>query len=190
MLISGLTEFLIMGSIIYALIAIPANHGYMSTLYRVSLLLTLTASTLGAVIFLSSVDVTAYHQYFTFISKHIALTTFIIGGAWSVYNSRMKRIIAGGLILVALTSLIINIYTELSLLSMILLVTTFAFTGFCMKSNIKSLILLMLAVTALLSTLLSGSMVKDKDLMIGIYHLCVALFYLFITLSYKQINRI
>jgi hypothetical protein len=190
MLISGLTELLIMGSIIYALIALPANHGHMSSLYRVSLLVTLAASTLGAVKFLSSVNVTAYHQYFTFISKHTALTTFIIGAAWSGYNSKSKRIIAGGLILTALISLAINIYIELSLLSMIILVTSLAFTGYCIQSNKISLILLMLALTTLLSTLLWESMVKDKDLMIGIYHLCVAIFYLFITRSYKKINRI
>jgi hypothetical protein len=190
MLISGLTEFLIISSIIYALIALPANHGHISTLYQVSLLITLAASTLGAVMFLSSINVSAYHQYSSFISKHTALTTFIIGAAWSVYDSRIKKIIAGGLILSAFTFLIINIYTELSLLSMFLLLTTLSFTGFCMKSNKTSLMLLILAVTALLSTLLWGNIIKDKDLMIGIYHLCVATFYLFITLSYKKFNGV
>jgi hypothetical protein len=187
MLISGLTEFLIIGSIIYALIVIPSNHNHISTLYRVSLFITLVAAALGAVMFLTAININAYHQYFTFISKHIALTAFIVGAAWGAYNSKLHKLIAGGLVLAALASLVINMYTDLSLISMIILLITLAFTGFCIKSNKTSLLFLVLAVTALLSTMVWGAIVKDQDLMIGIYHVCVAVFYVLISLALKRV---
>jgi hypothetical protein len=187
MMISGLTEFLIIGSIIYALITLPSNHNHISTLYRVSLLITLVAAGLGAIMFLTTVNVNTYHQYFAFISKHTALTTFIIAAAWGALHSKLSKLISAGLILAAFASLFINIFTELSFLSMIILLMALAFIGFCIKSDKTSLSLLVLAVVALLSTLVWGAVIKDQDLMIGSYHVSVAVFYFLITLSFKRI---
>jgi hypothetical protein len=70
---------------------------------------------------------------------------------------------------------------------MIILLMALAFIGFCIKSDKTSLSLLVLAVVALLSTLVWGAVIKDQDLMIGSYHVSVAVFYFLITLSFKRI---
>jgi hypothetical protein len=188
MLIAGITEFLIIGSILYALATLPSEHGHISTLYRVALLVTLTAASLGAVKFLTSINISAYHQYFTYISKHVGLTVFIIAAAWRVFISTRSKIIAGGLVAASFVSFILNLSSELTLLSMVIMLLALVFTAFNMRSNPTSLTFLIIGFSALLSTLLWGAMIKDTDTMIGIYHTCVGLFYVFITLSFKGIS--
>ncbi|MGK0247581.1 MAG: hypothetical protein ACI910_000304 [Oleispira sp.] len=188
MLIAGITEFLIIGSILYALATLPSQHGHISTLYRVALLVTLTAASLGAVKFLTSIQISDYHQFFTYISKHVALTAFIITGAWGVFKSKQSKIIAAGIVAASLISFIVNFSTDLPLLSIIIMLLALVFTAFNMRSNPASLRYLIIAILVLLSTLLWGAIIKDRDTMIGVYHACVGLFYVLITLSFKGIE--
>jgi hypothetical protein len=186
MLLAGLSEFFIIGSILYALKSLPAPQPVMGTVFRLGLLITLCASTLGALNFLDIVNVSKYHGLFTFISKHVALTAFIIGAGWSFYTSKNHKIIALIILGSAITSLIINTMQEMSLLSMGIMLISIAFTLFCMRSTKQSFIRLALATAALLSTLLWGAVIPNKDLMIAVYHLCVAGFYLLSVLSFNQ----
>ena len=188
MLIAGITEFLIIGSILYALATLPSQHGHISTLYRVALLVTLTAASLGAVKFLTSIHISDYHQFFTYISKHVALTAFIIAGAWGVFKSKQSKIIAAGIVAASLISFIVNFSTDLSQLSIIIMLLALVFTAFNMRSNPASLRYLIIAILVLLSTLLWGAIIKDRDTMIGVYHACVGLFYVLITLSFKAVE--
>jgi hypothetical protein len=188
MLIAGITEFLIIGSILYALATLPSQHGHISTLYRVALLVTLTAASLGAVKFLTAIQISDYHQFFTYISKHVALTAFIITGAWGVFKSKQSKIIAAGIVAASLISFIVNFSTDLSQLSIIIILLALVFTAFNMRSNPASLRYLILAILVLLSTLLWGAIIKDRDTMIGVYHACVGLFYVLITLSFKAVE--
>ncbi|MFQ3172228.1 MAG: hypothetical protein ACI9DG_002268 [Oleispira sp.] len=188
MLIAGITEFLIIGSILYALATLPSQHGHISTLYRVALLVTLTAASLGAVKFLTSIQISDYHQFFTYISKHVALTAFIITGAWGVFKSKQAKIIAAGIVAASLISFIVNFSTDLSQLSIIIILLALVFTAFNMRSNPASLRYLIIAILVLLSTLLWGAIIKDRDTMIGVYHACVGLFYVLITLSFKAVE--
>jgi hypothetical protein len=185
MLIAGITEFLIIGSILYALATLPSQHGHISTLYRVALLVTLIAASLGAVKFLTSIQISDYHQFFTYISEHVALTAFIITGAWGVFKSKQAKIIAAGIVAASLISFIVNFSTDLSQLSIIIILLALVFTAFNMRSNPASLRYLIIAILVLLSTLLWGAIIKDRDTMIGVYHACVGLFYVLITLSFK-----
>jgi hypothetical protein len=188
MLIAGITEFLIIGSILYALATLPSQHGHISTLYRVALLVTLTAASLGAVKFLTSIQISDYHQFFTYISKHVALTAFIITGAWGVFKSKQAKIIAAGIVAASLISFIVNFSTDLSQLSIIIILLALVFTAFNMRSNPASLRYLIIAILVLLSTLLWEAIIKDRDTMIGVYHACVGLFYVLITLSFKAVE--
>jgi hypothetical protein len=186
MLLAGLSEFFIIASIIYALKTLKAPHPLMGTVFRLGLLVTLCASTLGSLYFLDILNVGEYHKLFTFISKHVALTAFIIGAGWGFYNSKTKKIIGITLLISALTSLALNTTQELSLLSMAIMLIAILFTLFCMRSSINELKLLATGTIILLSTLFWGAIISNQDLMIAVYHTCVAGFYFLTTLSFKK----
>lgn len=186
MILAGLSEFLIIASIIYALKTLPVNQPIMATVYRLGLLVTLCASALGGLYFLDILDVGEYHKTFTFISKHVALTAFIIGAGWSFYSSQPKKIIALLILASAFVSLGLNTVQELSLLSMGIMLAAIIFTLFCMSSSLSALKLLAIGTVILLSTLVWGAVISNTDLMIAVYHVCVAGFYLLAALSFNQ----
>jgi len=188
MLLAGLSEFVIMGAILYALIALPKNSPAMDSIYKLALLITLFASTLGAIKFLSDLDISKYHQIFTFISKHVAVTAFIICAGWPLFRTKATQILAVSILISTLVSLIINLFTELSLLSMGIMIFALGFTIYSMKENKTAMLYLSLATGLLLSTLFWGAFIKDLDTMIGVYHLCVGGFYLLAALSFKTKN--
>jgi uncharacterized membrane protein YccC len=118
----------------------------------------------------------------------VALTAFIITGAWGAFKSKQSKIIAAGIVAASLISFIVNLSTDLSQLSMIIMLLSLVFTAFNMRSNPASLRYLIIAILVLLSTLLWGAIIKDRDTMIGVYHACVGLFYVLITLSFKALE--
>ncbi len=186
MLLAGLSEAFIIGAILYALKTLPSHSRFMGVIFQLSLLITLTASLFGAIKFLTDLDVSRYHGLFTYLSKHLALTAFIIGAAWQHFESNLNKNIAYLILVSAFVSLLLNIKHELSLVSMIIMLLAIAFTLLNLKSNSKALIRLSLATVVLLSTLIWGALISNKDLLIAVYHLCVGGFYLLSTLSFSQ----
>lgn len=185
MLLAGLSEFIIIAGIVYALFKMPKQTLAIESIGKLALLVTLIASSLGAIKFLTDINVNQYHVIFTFMSKHIAVTAFIICAGWGFFTTNINRIIATVILISAFASLLINMVTELSLLSMIIMVIALVFTIFNMRSKTTSMKQLLFATACLLSTLAWGAFIKDMDTMIGVYHLCVGLFYFFAALSFK-----
>lgn len=186
MLLAGLSEGFIIGAILFALKTLPSHSRLMGTVFRLSLLITLTASLFGAIKFLTDVDVSKYHGLFTYISKHFAITAYIIGAAWHHFDGALSKRIAHLILISAFLSMLLNIQLDLSLLSMGIMLLAIVLTLFNMKPNTKALAFLSLATLVLLSTLVWGALIPNKDLMIAVYHLCVGGFYLFSALSFSQ----
>lgn len=186
MLLAGISELAIIVGILFCLITLPKHNVITDTICRLALLVTLSASLLGAVKFLTQFNISEYHSFFTYISKHFAVTAFIICAAWGYMNKPALRKIATVFLVGALTSMFINLFTELSLLSMATMLAAIIFTTISMDNGKHSKIYLIGAAIVLMSTLIWGGVINDLDLNIAIYHICVGGFYVLSGLSFKQ----
>lgn len=179
MLLAGLSEFFIMLSVIYGFKTLSGNSAPMRVLYKLSLLVVLTASVLGAVKFLTTVNVSEIHALFTFISKNAALSVFIIAAGWSNFKTPNSKKIAFIILCAAFISLIANFITNAALLSLIVTLASLVFTVFNTRGNAHQMKLVLLAIVALIVSFSWGAFIEDRDLMIGLFHITVAAFFVF-----------
>jgi hypothetical protein len=185
MILAGLSEFLIAAGVVFALWNIRPSSTPINALVTIGLLSTLVASLLGAVTFLSAFDTSQYHQVFTYFSKHIGMTAFIIGASWSHLKSHKAKQFALAILVVAAGSFTVNFFTKLDLLSVSIMLIALIFVAYQVAYNKQAQNNIFISIALLMSTLLWGAIIKDTDIRIGIFHVCVAAFLLFFTLALR-----
>jgi hypothetical protein len=189
MILAGLSEFLIAAGVVFALWNIRPSSTPIKALVTIGLLSTLIASLLGAVKFLSAFDTSQYHQVFTYFSKHISMTAFIIGASWSHLKSNRAKQLALSILVVAAGSFSVNFFINLDLLSVSIMLIALIFVAYQVAYNKQAQNNIFISIALLMSTLLWGAIIKDTDIRISIFHVCVAAFLLFFTLA-LQIKRV
>lgn len=184
MLFAGLSEFLIIAAIAFA---ISQRHRNQTRLVFISYLLcgliVAATSLLGALKFLGIADLPLAYFRLGFASLFFAMTGFIVTGLWPFLISRRKKQLGAGLIIIALCSAAINGFTPIKALGSISIILSAMAAIWILKEARP------LAITAfclLLSTLVWGAVLSDDNLRIGFFHMAIAGFFSCLALAIKH----
>ena len=184
MLIAGLSEFLIIAGILFALIQRDRRqttvlvYGYMLCAFTIAM-----AALLGALQFLEIANVDSIYQAFVYASTFFAMTGFTVIGLWPTLININKVYIAYGLLAFAIIGFLINLFISLPILGNLALciavITSILLIPDTRRYSIGG-------VSILLSTLILGLVITDNNIRIGVFHLCVGLFFVALGLTFRQ----
>ena len=178
MFIAGISEFFLLAALILSLRYSPNKtltivfNGY---IFAVSII-GLTAL-LGALRYLELADTLYWHQKFVFLSKHIGMPLFIIASLWPNLQTKNIRLAALLILIMSLVSCVANIYVPLAFVSDACLVLGIIMAIYTLKAQQTRLIHILIALALLLSTLIWSALITDANLRIGIFHLCLGLYF-------------
>jgi hypothetical protein len=183
MLIAGLSEFFIIAGILFALrqrdLRQPTAlaYGYLLCAFTIAM-----AALLGALQFLEIANVDSVYQAFVYTSTFFAMTSFTVIGLWPTLFNTNKTYIAYGVLAFTLMGFIINLFISLPILGNIALciavISCILLIPDTRRYSIGGL-------SILLSTAILGLIITDNNIRIGVFHLCVGLFFVALGLTFK-----
>jgi len=184
MLFAGLSEFFIIGSLIYALSQRNTEQTVVIAISHITCAFIVAATALlGALRLLEIVDFASLYQGLGFISVFFAMTGFIVTGLWVQLVADGKVIVAKILIAIALFGLVINLFTAVKLLgSAAVMLSAISAVWVLKESRSYAVVALML----LLSTLAWGAVIVDENCRVGLFHLSIGGFFSFMALAIKH----
>ena len=184
MLIAGLSEFLIIAGILFALRQRDRRqptalaYGYVLCAFTIAM-----AALLGALQFLEIAKVDSVYPVLVYTSAFFAMTGFTVIGLWPTLIYTNKTYIAFGLLAFTLMGFIINLFISLPILGNLALclavITSILLIPDTRRYSIGGL-------SILLSTVILGLIITDNNIRIGVFHLCVGLFFVAMGLTFKQ----
>jgi len=176
MFIAGLSEFLLMASLVFAAIKYPCVNPGIRAVYHLTLATTLSAALMGALRYLEVADTIFWHQTFSFASKHIGMAGFIGISLLSICRTTLEKQIILCLMAIATCSFMVNIFTSFPILSDAVIILLLGFGVHLYRSNTKAATLVVVATVILLSTLVWGAIIPDENFRLGVFHVCLSLF--------------
>ncbi|MFT6777665.1 MAG: hypothetical protein ACI9J4_000291 [Paraglaciecola sp.] len=186
MLIAGLSEFLIIAGILFALKqrdrrqSTALAYGYVLCAFTVAL-----SALLGALQFLEIANVGSVYQALVYTSTFFAMTGFTVIGLWPTLFNTNKVYIAYGLLAFALMGFIINLFISLPILGNLALCIA-VITSILLIPNTRRYSIGGLSI--LLSTVIFGLIITDNNIRIGVFHLCIGLFFVAMGLTFKHLD--
>ena len=182
MLIAGLSELLLIIGLGFAFFHTVKN-GH-SVIIATAIICTAAAAILGFMRYLELADTQSSHEILTFISKHFAMSAFLTGLLWHSFS----RKIAPYLILsITAISFILNAMYSVRIISDAIIV--FLCLYFIYKARVETTAFIQ-GVTALFiltSTLIWGLVIEDQSLLLGVFHLCLAGFFILMALAFDTL---
>ncbi len=178
MFIAGISEFFLLATLAITL-RYPPNkpltvvfNGYILSISIISL-----TAILGALRYLELADTLYWHQKFVYLSKHIGMPLFIIASLWPSLETKNSRLSALSILIMSFVSCIANIHLSLDFVSDAGLILGILLAIHTLKAQQTRLIHILLALALLLSTLIWSTLITDANLRIGIFHLCLGLYF-------------
>lgn len=190
MLIAGLSEFLIIASLIWIAIKHPfAHHTHLRNLLLLCLFITAVAASLGAIKYLTAFNTQNAHSIMTYISKYLAMPAISLLTLFHFNNtatpSRSLVIMIRFLIGISILSFALNTQYQLGFINDGVII--FSLILACWSNN-SAFKYISIAILCLASTLLWGAIITDQNIRTGVFHSAVALFFLFLGTAYSQKN--
>lgn len=133
------------------------------------------AAFLGALRFLEIANVLTYHIWLTYLSKHLAMTVFVVFALWPKLQSSRAKSFAKLLLLLSLTSCILNLKFQMMWLADVTIVSSILFAAYLVRGNFGAILAVMLGLALLISKPLWGVIIDNESLRIGINHLCLGI---------------
>ena len=143
--------------------------------YVLALGLIALAAFCGALRFLELANSLTYHVWLTYLSKHLAMTFFVVFGLWPNLQSNRAKLFAKLLLLLSLTSCILNLKFQLMWLADVTIMSAILLAAHQVRSNFGAILAVMLGLALLISKPLWGTIIDNESLRIGINHLCLGI---------------
>lgn len=176
MFIAGLSEFLLIASLVFAAIKYPCVSPGIRAIYHLTLATTLSAALMGALRYLEVADTLFWHKAFSFASKHLGMAGFIGISLLSICRTTLEKQIIFCLMAIATCSFVVNIFASYPILSDAVIILLLGFGVHLFRSNMTAATLVVMATAILLSTLLWGGIIHDENIRLGVFHVCLSLF--------------
>lgn len=184
MFIAGVSEFFLIASLIYAASLGSKQAGkYLHLGYLVALGLIAVAAFFGSLRFLGLTDNVSYHVFLSYMAKHLAMPIFVLFALWHNLRSSASLWFAKCLLFLVFTSCLLNLQFQLVWLSDAIIVTTIVFAASQVRSRYRSFLAIMLGLILLLSKPLWSAIMESESLSIGIFHLCLGIFFMLLATS-------
>jgi hypothetical protein len=178
MLIAGLSELLLITALGFAFLHNFKND--QSLVVSSAMICTGAAAIMGFIRYLELADTQSLHQALSFISKHFAMSAFLTGLLWQSFS---QKILPYFILVVTAISFILNTMNSIGVLSDAIIVLLCLYLIYKVRVKRSALIQGILALLVLTSTLIWGLVIEDKSLLLGVFHLCLACFFILIVLA-------
>ena len=193
MLIAGFSEFLIIFGLIWVATQQSfSKHGLFRNLLHTCLFITALAASLGALKYLTLVNLLEAHGVMTFLSKHLAMPCICLLTVLHINKTfkQSKPIEIAVLVLatLSLVSFALNLWHSLSFMSDAIIIGSLMLGMQSGRGNPTILLYLGLGIICLSSTIIWGLLLSDSNLRIGAFHAAVSLFLFFLGLTFYKIK--
>jgi hypothetical protein len=178
MLIAGLSELLLVAALGFAFLHNVKNS--QSLIASTAIICTGAAAIMGFMRYLELADTQSLHQSLSFISKHFAMSAFLTGLLWQRFS---QKIIPYFILTITAISFILNTMNSIGVLSDAIIVFLCLYLIYKVRIRRSALIQGVLALLVLTSTLIWGAVIEDQSLLLGVFHLCLACFFILIVLA-------
>lgn len=178
MLIAGLSELLLIAGLSFAFVH-NLKHKR-SLIIAMAIIITTCAASAGFIRYLELADTVSVHQSFSFISKHFAMPAFITGLLWQSFS---RPVLPWAILGLTLISFAINTLYSAGFISDAIIVLLCLYFIYQVRTQLPALAQAVTALFILTSTLIWGIIMSDKDLLLGLFHLSLACFFVLMARS-------
>ena len=198
MLTAGLSEFILIGALVWAGVQIrnlPLEQTRKPLTWALYMALSIIgiAASFGAIRYLNIWDSVSLHKTFSYFSRHLAMPCLALASAqlflYSGQRHKTYSVVIKILTICALINLITSTwFTAINIISDALFIISLILWLFILGPKKPSFNSLLMALIFILSTLIWPLLVSDISLRIGIFHICLAAFFIGLGLTYKHLN--
>ncbi len=182
MFIAGISEFFLLAALAIALSCTPTKtFSLIFSGYILSISIIGFTAILGALRYLELADTLYWHQQFVYLSKHIAMPLFIIAALWPSLRSKKTQCAALLILMVSVVSSVSNVYFLFSFVSDATLMLGISLGIYTFRHQQTKLLQLLMALALLLSTLVWSALINEANFRIGIFHICLGLYFALIS---------
>jgi len=187
MFIAGITEFFLIACVLFSASLFPRQAGktlqlaYVMTLGFIAL-----SAFMGALRFLELANTLTFHTWFTYLSRHLAMTCFVIFSLWPNLQSSRAKLLAKMLLLLSLISCMLNLNFQLTWLTDVTIFSALLFTVYQLRRNTAAMLSVVVGLVLLASNPLWGLIIDNESLRIGINHFCLGAYFILLGKSFSS----